>query len=910
MAIPFPMCSVLVAMLSLSSANGQAAFQYFYDDSGQLIRVIDSAGNEIDYTYDAVGNIVQVTRTTAPGAGALAVLDFTPQSGSVGTVVTIQGQNFSATPASNTVTFNGVAATVLSATATTLTASVPASATTGPIAVTVAGKTATSSSNFTIIPLPTVLSISPQYLVSSSSAITVPNFQVTGINLTGATFSFTPAFLPPLVAVNSVTINSSGTSAILSLAIAPGALGGFTLVGTNSAGTPNPVAGPGNTLQIITPDSDADGDGLTNAVEVAIGTNPLNAYTSGDGLPDGWQVFYGLNPLDPTVAKQDFDASGLTVLQDFQMGLSPVNPNRVPPTVSQTNLKNGATGVYLNSIINVRFSEPLQIGTSLNAAQSAITTALGANTTVSASSQQIAAATLQTYMNRTCCGNSVIAGTITLIGPSGSVPGGITPSSDGLSATFQPTQPLQSNTQYTINVVGVKDAAGNLMTKPFTSTFTTGTSLQQFPPQIVQTSPTNGAISVPANTNIVVTFSIPINPSSIAAAGAFTVFDTTAGTPVSGTVGLDLSDTVATFTPSQALAINHWFAVSLTTAITDLEVGNPLPGNAGFGFTTGALTEESDSVTFSVLNAAGTTTPPPGIISGEADSLTFAVLNGINTTTLPTSIPGEADSLTFSVLNGINTTTLPTSIPGEADSLTFSVLNGTSTTSLPTVIAGEADSLTFSVLNGINTSTLPAVIAGEADSLTFSVLNGINTTTLPAVIAGEADSLTFAVMNGITAPPITSVSYEADSLTFSVCNGTTVCSSSEAEPARPGSGSRRPTKVAAPSHSAEPPVAGMSAQPSSNVSSRPQPSNPASGQDIARERLAAEPQSEAASNSSRPSPFLMALHRLLHRHSRQKINASSRTQTAAALPEAKARSSLSDQSTSAASGGAAAGGHL
>ena len=129
-------------------------FSYFYDDAGQLIKVIDSAGNEVDYLYDSVGNIIQVTRNQAPAANALAILSFTPQSGSVGTQVTIQGQNFSATPASNQVTFNGVAAALISATATSLVVMVPTAATTGAISVTVGANNASSDNKLHGCPCP------------------------------------------------------------------------------------------------------------------------------------------------------------------------------------------------------------------------------------------------------------------------------------------------------------------------------------------------------------------------------------------------------------------------------------------------------------------------------------------------------------------------------------------------------------------------------------------------------------------------------------------------------------------------------------------------------------------------------------------------------------------------------------
>jgi len=546
-----------------------------------------------------------------------------------------------------------------------LTVAVPANATTGPISLTVAGQTAKSLTNFTFIAGPVILSVSPQYLVSISSAITVPNFQVTGVDLTGSTFTFAPAFIPALITVNSATINGAGTSAVLNLIIAPGTLGSFTLVAASSGSAPSPVPRAANTLQIITPDADADGDGLTNAVEIAIGTNPLNSDTSGDGLPDGWQVFYSLNPLDPTVAGKDFDNSGLTVLQDFQMGLSPRNPNRVPPAVSQVNPKNGATGVFVNNVVVVRFNEPLLTGASFSAAQNAITAALGANSSVSVSSQQIAAQMLQAYMNRTCCGNSVIAGTVTLAGPVGAVAGIVTPSVDGLFATFAPSQPLESNTNYTFQVNGVRDAAGNLMTTPFVSLFKTGSSLDQAALQIVQTNQVNGASNVPTNVNVAVTFSGAIDPSTVGLASFF-IADTTTGLPISGLIKMDPIYTIATFVPTAPLTIGHSFSVTLITAIKD-QTGNSLLGNASFGFTTGRVSQQADSVTFSLLNGA---TPPPPPVPMEADSLTFSLLNGGPAP--PPPGPGEADSLTFSLLNG---ETPPGATVYEADSLTFSLHN-------------------------------------------------------------------------------------------------------------------------------------------------------------------------------------------------------------------------------------------
>jgi hypothetical protein len=75
--------------------------------------VSPAAAQTIQYIHDEVGNVVEVRRLAA---GELAILQFSPLSGPTGTVVTIDGQGFNATPGSNAVTFNGTTATIVSGT--------------------------------------------------------------------------------------------------------------------------------------------------------------------------------------------------------------------------------------------------------------------------------------------------------------------------------------------------------------------------------------------------------------------------------------------------------------------------------------------------------------------------------------------------------------------------------------------------------------------------------------------------------------------------------------------------------------------------------------------------------------------------------------------------------------------------
>ena len=69
------------------------------------------------------------------------ISSITPLSGSAGAAVTITGTDFGATTADNTVKFNGAAASITSATTSTLVVAAPAGGSTGPVTVTTKGGT-------------------------------------------------------------------------------------------------------------------------------------------------------------------------------------------------------------------------------------------------------------------------------------------------------------------------------------------------------------------------------------------------------------------------------------------------------------------------------------------------------------------------------------------------------------------------------------------------------------------------------------------------------------------------------------------------------------------------------------------------------------------------------------------------
>ena len=93
----------------------------------------------------------------SPRAGAqgpLAITSISPNSGPVGSVVTITGENFGTSQGTSAVSLNGTSATVLVWLDTTITALVPSGATSGALSVTVNNEIA-NSATFTVTALPT-----------------------------------------------------------------------------------------------------------------------------------------------------------------------------------------------------------------------------------------------------------------------------------------------------------------------------------------------------------------------------------------------------------------------------------------------------------------------------------------------------------------------------------------------------------------------------------------------------------------------------------------------------------------------------------------------------------------------------------------------------------------------------------
>jgi RHS repeat-associated protein len=153
------------------AAPPESAITFGYDDLGRLIAASNPEADTAVYRWDQAGNLTDIVEQSST---SVAVEQLVPAGAQVGAAVRIYGTDFSSAPSQDSVTFNGTAATVSSATRTELIVTVPSGATSGTVSVTAPSGSATSSEPFTIeaAQTPTITSVSPT-VISVGSAFTV-----------------------------------------------------------------------------------------------------------------------------------------------------------------------------------------------------------------------------------------------------------------------------------------------------------------------------------------------------------------------------------------------------------------------------------------------------------------------------------------------------------------------------------------------------------------------------------------------------------------------------------------------------------------------------------------------------------------------------------------------------------------
>jgi Ice-binding-like/Bacterial Ig-like domain len=218
------------------------------------------------------------------------------------------------------------------------------------------------------------------------------------------------------------------------------------------------------------------------------------------------------------------------------------------PAVTSTAPSSGATNVPLNQKVAATFNTPMTASS---------ITAPG------------------TFTVATTTGGTAVAGTVTYDSASN-------------TALFTPTAALTASTQYTATMTtAAKSVPGNALLANYVWSFTTGTAANAVAPTVTSTEPASAAVNVPINQKVAATFSTAMDPSTIDAAGTFTLATTVGGVAVPGTVSY--AGTSALFAPTANLAASTQYTATITTAAKDL-TGAAMAANYTWNFTTGVAT--------------------------------------------------------------------------------------------------------------------------------------------------------------------------------------------------------------------------------------------------------------------------------------------------------------------------------
>lgn len=309
-------------------------------------------------------------------------------------------------------------------------------------------------------------------------------------------------------------------------------------------------------------------------------------------------------------------------------------------------------GPEADPVITTDITPPLV--SSVTPADNAVSIAKGTNATVTFSEKMSA--------------GSITSSTFILKQGATSIPG--TVSGTGALAVFTPTSALTPNTLYSCTITtGVKDSSGNALLADYTWSFTTAADPDTQKPTVLSVGPVNNATAVPTNSKVTITFSKPMNASSI---NASTVTLKKGTTAVTGTVAY--SGTTATFAPSSALDASSVYTCTVTTGVKDA-AGNTMASNYTWSFTTANTVDVTPPTVSSVVPASNATS----VATGSKVTATFSEIMDASTVNTSTFTLKQGSSVVAGTVSytGTTATFTPTTTLAGSTLYTGTITTGT-----------------------------------------------------------------------------------------------------------------------------------------------------------------------------------------------------------------------------------------
>jgi len=521
-------------------------------------------------------------------------------------------------------------------------------------------------------------------------------------------------------------------------------------------------------------------DSLQTAFSVAAPGNvavPGTVTLSANGLTATFMPSAALAPsttYTATISTAAADTSGTTLPAPYVWTFTTITP---PPAVISTVPSSNATGVPVDQTLAIRFNEAMLCSTLTSTSPAA---------------------------------------TITLTGP-GAMPVAVAVTCAGNQANVKPAAALAFNTTYTATVsTAAEDLAGTPMQSPYQWSFQT-LPAPPLSPVVIATVPLNGAVGVPVDQALSVTFNEAMDPATINSATF--LLTAAGGAQINGVITYVAAGSVATFKPSTPLAYDTQYTATLTAGAMDLNDDAALTPYS-FTFTTAnapivipPTVTSTDPVTspentnvpvnqvvtadFSVpmnpatisaanftLTAAGSTTPVAGLLAYAAIGNQLVFLPAANlapdtvyTATITTGVQSlSGTSLAsnytwiFQTSAASNTTApeLVTTVPAngatnvpvnQAVSVTFSeAMNPLSITNATFQLtqAGVAvpATITYDPVNFIATLTPTAPLTAGASYIANVTSGATSLSGIPLGTTGAPNPWDFTTSAAIVPPPV------------------------------------------------------------------------------------------------------------------------------------------------------------
>ena len=241
--------------------------------------------------------------------------------------------------------------------------------------------------------------------------------------------------------------------------------------------------------------------------------------------------------------------------------------------------------------------------------------------------------------------SSFSAGKFTLMQGATNVPGAV--EYTGVTASFNPTADLAPNTLYKATLTtGILDLAGTNLRTDYVWSFTTGAIPDLTSPTVTVFDPLDDALNVSTNKLIKITFSEPMDQTTIKTS---TITLKQGSVLVSGVV--TYSNNIASFAPSVNLEPAKVYSATVTTGVKDM-AGNALAANTSVSFTTAAIPD----IILPRINATNPLNGATGVELNKVVSLTFSeAMDPLTITSNTFTLKQGANSVSGNVVYSGNT---------------------------------------------------------------------------------------------------------------------------------------------------------------------------------------------------------------------------------------------------------------